>query len=340
MSYQIQEYSETAAALSMLREKYATIFDVSTTKGMDTARKARAEVRGYRVALEKLRTDLKVPALERSRLIDAEAKRITAELLAIEEPIDAVIKAEEQRKEEAKAAKAKVEAERIARITTKISLIRGYISLAPQSSQVIRDALNALKSADIAVSEYEEFTEKARIALRETIEMLGKALEARIAQEAEATRLKAEREELAQLRAQEEARLAEKRREDEARNKAEADRLKAEREAQEAELRQRQEAQEKAEADARRKNEAEAARIAEERQRLEGERIKREAEARARKEAEQRAGDPVYDLKIAIAADASTAAALDEAYARGYQAGFATHGKSADFRPIPGGGQT
>lgn len=33
-------------------------------KGMSTAKEARAEVRGYRVALEKLRVELKAPALE------------------------------------------------------------------------------------------------------------------------------------------------------------------------------------------------------------------------------------------------------------------------------------
>ncbi len=81
---------------------------------------ARAVVRGYRTALETLRKEIKAPALERCRLIDDEAKRITAELLKIEEPIDTAIKAEEQRKEEEKAAKARAEAEREGRSTRRI----------------------------------------------------------------------------------------------------------------------------------------------------------------------------------------------------------------------------
>ena len=105
--FKIAEYNETAAAIAVLREKYCTVFDVTTTKGMEEAKKARAEVKGYRVALEKVRKEIKAPALERSRLIDEEAKRITAELQAIEEPIDQAIKAEEQRKEDEKAAKAR-----------------------------------------------------------------------------------------------------------------------------------------------------------------------------------------------------------------------------------------
>ncbi len=91
--YQITEYNETAAAIAILRNKYGTVFDVSTPKGLNAAREARAEVRSYRVSLEKLRVEIKAPALERTRLIDAEAKRITAELLAIDgtlTPLEAV----------------------------------------------------------------------------------------------------------------------------------------------------------------------------------------------------------------------------------------------------------
>ena len=138
MNLQITEYNETAAAIAVLREKYCTVFDVQTTKGMDEAKKARAEVKGYRVALEKVRVELKAPALERTRLIDAEAKRITTELLAIEEPIDQTIKAEERRKEEEKAAKAKAEIARIAEIAAKISIIRNQVgAVANQPAAII-----------------------------------------------------------------------------------------------------------------------------------------------------------------------------------------------------------
>ena len=87
-------------------------------------------VRSYRVSLEKLRVEIKAPALERTRLNDAEAKRITAELLAIEEPIDAVIKAEETRKAEEKAARERAEQARIAEIQNRIAAIRGAVTAA------------------------------------------------------------------------------------------------------------------------------------------------------------------------------------------------------------------
>ena len=96
----IVEYRATDAALADLRQKYeAVVYDVTTGKGMEQAKKARAELREYRVALEKTRVEIKAPALQRCREIDSEARRITAELESLECPIDDQIKAEEHRKQ-------------------------------------------------------------------------------------------------------------------------------------------------------------------------------------------------------------------------------------------------
>lgn len=56
-----------------------------------------------RTSLEAKRKELKAPALERSRLIDSEAKRIESEIRSLEDPIDALITAEEQRRERERA---------------------------------------------------------------------------------------------------------------------------------------------------------------------------------------------------------------------------------------------
>ena len=92
--YKIVEYKETAAAIAILREKHSGPFEVSTKDGMALAKEARAEVRGYRTAVERMRVELKAPLLEKGKVIDAEAKRITAELIEIEEPINRAIKDE------------------------------------------------------------------------------------------------------------------------------------------------------------------------------------------------------------------------------------------------------
>lgn len=194
--YQIQEYTQTAAAIAFLQKKYSgQLFEVTTTKGMEEAKKARAEVKGYRVALEKLRVEIKAPALERTRLIDAEAKRITAELLAIEEPIDQQIKAEERRKEEEKAAKARAEVNRLAVIAAKMSNIRNQVSLvANQSSTVIQAELDKALALELSQEEFQEFLPEAIEALDETQKGLKAALNARLLYEAEQARIKAEQE--------------------------------------------------------------------------------------------------------------------------------------------------
>lgn len=100
MTTEIAEYSKTEAALADLAQKYkGVIFDMATREGMGTAIKGRAELRTYRLDLEKERKRIKEPALRKAQLIDSEARRITSELVALEDPIDAQIKREEERKE-------------------------------------------------------------------------------------------------------------------------------------------------------------------------------------------------------------------------------------------------
>ena len=86
----IAEYSPTAAALADLRARYQNVvWDVTTTKGDKEARAARRELVTLRTTLEAKRKELKAPALERTRLIDAEAKSIEAQIRALEEDLGA-----------------------------------------------------------------------------------------------------------------------------------------------------------------------------------------------------------------------------------------------------------
>lgn len=297
-SFQIVEYNTTAAALTELRARHGGPFDVSTSKGMTAAKEARAEVKGYRVALERLRVELKAPALERTRLIDAEAKRITAELLAIEEPIDAAIKAEEKRKEEEKAAKARQEAARVAAIAARISGIRNRVgTVANQPAATIRATLEQVHNLDLVPRDFEEFLPDALQALDETRAALATLLLERVAYEEEQARLQAEREaEQERLRAERE----------------ELERLRAERaemERQRADLAERQRAME----------EAQQAREAE-RQRKEQEEMEKAAKAKAAKRGK---ADPLAEIKKAVSEGIMTAdEAMEKAYQIGFQAGI------------------
>lgn len=214
----IAEYSPTAAALAGLRERLANVaYDVSTTKGLDVAKRDRAEVRDLRVSLEKKRVELKAPALERSRLIDAEAKRITAELEELEKPIDQQIKAEEARKDEKRKAAEMAEIGRVLSIMEAI----GEINMAPallqrKSAEFIAAELGVMRDAVLDASVYQEMLPQAKevhIAAIAKVELL---LKAKRHDEAESAKMAAERAELEQLRAA----AAGQRRKDEAAAKA------------------------------------------------------------------------------------------------------------------------
>jgi len=143
----IAEYTETAAALADLRDRHAgVVYDVTVPKEMRAAKEARAELRGLRTGLEKKRVEIKAPALERCRLIDAEAKRITAELVALEEPIDVQIKTEEARAETARLEKLEAERLRVEAIQKKIQQIRDVPgSLVGKPSIIISGQLAELR---------------------------------------------------------------------------------------------------------------------------------------------------------------------------------------------------
>jgi len=310
MSTAIVEYSATEAALADLAQSYKdVVFDVATTTGMQTARKGRAEIRKYRVDLEAKRIEIKAPALERCRLIDAEAKRITVELLKLETPLDELIKSEETRKARENAEKERMEAERIAKIQEHIA---GYgllaASMSGKSSTVIAEAIAKMEKLFIGEWAF-EFKEQAQAAIDAALTALVEAHQAALDREAEQARIKAEREELARLKAEqaqrereEQARIAMQVRvqaeaEAHARAKIEAEE-RAARERIEAEERKarlaREEADRKArevieaeQREARKKQAEEDARIAAERKRLDAERQAQEDRDRKARQAEE-----------------------------------------------------
>lgn len=295
MQLTIQEYSQTAAALSELRDRYANVvFPVETTKGMKDASEARKALREIRVGLEKMRKEIKAPALERCRLIDEEAKIITLSLRELEDPIDEQIKVEEARKEREKQERERIERERVAAIRKKIE---GIVNLPSVS---MNDTAEELDATIIGLQNFEpgeefaEFVDEVKTAKGKVLDALTAMHARRVEQEKEAARLEAERAEFERLKAE----AAERQRIEDEKRKAEQARLDAERaeveaklaaeraeiEAQRAELeRQKKEAaraeQERLEASARERDKViEQARQEAEAARIEAERATQEAD--------------------------------------------------------------
>lgn len=317
-SERIAEYSPIEAGLAELRTKYqGVVFDVTTGAGLDVAKKARAEIRAPRYEIERKRTELKAPALAYAKRIDEEARRITAEILAIEEPIDKQIKAEEQRKEREREERAAAELKRVTGIQSAIAMMRELaVVFASKSAEEIDRAWNGLQDLEVNAATFEEFVEQAHLAKADTLVKLNELYKAALAREEEAARLKAEREELARQRAELDAQrkaAEQERAQREAAEKAERDAReaaeRAEREAEQAKLRAEQESlrQEREKLDRQRQaQEAEAKRQAEakdaELRKAEALRWQRELDERLAAERKQRAqaGVDVVDLVAVV----------------------------------------
>jgi hypothetical protein len=224
--------------------------------------------------LEKKRVEIKAPALERCRLIDTEAKRITTELLELEEPIDAQIKAEEQRKENEKLERERIERERVQALNARFDAIRAMpLQVMGKSSDFIRLKIEAAEEIDIA-SFPAELADAARYEKNVALSGLRSALEQKITDEAEAERVRKDREELDRLRSEQ----LEMQRKSDALAAAERSRLDKEAaDKRAAEL----EEQRKADIAAKAEQEALAKTLADEAKRVAAERAKLEAEKKA-----------------------------------------------------------
>lgn len=243
----IVQYAVTDAAIEELRERYSEVATVENTADLKVLKADITVVRTLRTSVEQARKDLKKDALEYGRKVDGEAKRITAMLTKIEDPM----RAEQARYEDAieaeKAENARVEAERIAAIQVKIDELAALpVSLSDQSAAVISEAIDQLGKPD--GYDYQELAGKRAVVQGEVIVTLTRMCEAAKKREAEAAdmikreaEMKAESDRLAAEKQkfevkQEAEREAAKKREDEATAerervaKAESDRLAAERE--------------------------------------------------------------------------------------------------------------
>lgn len=184
----IAVFNQTDAALAALREKYQTVPDANTDEGYALVKNGLKELTGLRTRLEAVRKEVKEPYLQAGRIIDAEAKRITAELVALEDPMKAAKKEVDDRIERERQ-------ERIARLQSKVDAIKampGHVR--GKSSQEIESMLDRVGEID-AMHDFYDLTREAvaarQAALDELTQMLGERLEFEVAEKA---RIKAEEE--------------------------------------------------------------------------------------------------------------------------------------------------
>lgn len=187
----IAEYSATEAALAMLREKYSVVPDANTDEGYALVKAGIKELTTLRTSLEAARKREKEPHLQAGRIIDAEAKRITEELVKLEDPMKAAKKEVDDRIERERQ-------ERIARLQVKVDAIVAMPGqVRGKSSQEIASMLDRVGEID-AMHDYYDLTKEAVAARENALSELAQMLTDRLAFEAsEEDRKKAEAEKAA-----------------------------------------------------------------------------------------------------------------------------------------------
>ena len=179
-------YSATEAEIGRRIEQYANVVpDCSTKDGIAFAKEARAAFREPRLLIEEIRAEKKKPYLEIGRLIDSEAKRITALVAPHEKTWDDAIKADETRKENEKKEKAQAEIRRVNIIRTRINEIeRAPIdALTFDNSEQIHAEMLRINS--LVIDElYAEFEAEANEKKAQAVDHLRRLYSSRIDQEA------------------------------------------------------------------------------------------------------------------------------------------------------------
>ena len=201
------QYGKTDAALATLRTKYeGVLFDLTTTAGDKAARAGRLELVTLRTSLEKKRKEFKAPVLEFGAKIDAEAKRITAEIEALEKPIDAQINADEKRRAEEKAERDRIEAERVAGYIARLNTMRGCVAKAQGlPSARIANGIAAVEAIPVEPAAWEEFADQAATVKAGTLAAMRIMFDAAKAREDEDARVEAQRLENEKVAAQQAA---------------------------------------------------------------------------------------------------------------------------------------
>lgn len=205
------------------------------------------ELTGFRTSLESAREEKKKPYLQAGRIIDAEAKRIAAELIALEDPLKAAKKKVDDRVERERQ-------ERIARLQAKVDAIKAMPGqVRGKSSVEIEAMIDRVGEIDV-MHDFFDLTREAvaakDAAMNELTQMLGERLEFEVNEKAR-LQAEAERAELQrQLKAQQEEndRILREQQAEMQRQQDEIKRQQQEMQRQQDEMRQQREALERAQA--------------------------------------------------------------------------------------------
>lgn len=184
----VQGYITTAQTVLALTEKYTgVVYEVTTKAGMEAAKESRRELVKLRTSLETTREGLKAPVIKLGKDIDAQAKAITAAILALEGPIDKQISTEEERKKTEREAAAKKEQERVQDLRSRITAITQMpLTVIGKPSEFMSEVLAKLDKIETGKAAWQEYEDQADEAIKVSREQLGTMLSNQVAAEVKA----------------------------------------------------------------------------------------------------------------------------------------------------------
>lgn len=159
----VKDLTRVEKGLAKLTETYGNVvYAVATTKGMEQAKKARATIREVRFKVEHIRKAEASRIAAAQKTLNAEAARITEAIKLIENPIDAQITAEEERKERERQEAAAKEQARIDGIRARLDALRALGDIDPRSSAAsLRGQAATLQNKVVTTQDFEEFLAEA-----------------------------------------------------------------------------------------------------------------------------------------------------------------------------------
>lgn len=217
--------SKTEFDLHAMVAKHTGLVEIKDKAGREQVHGAAMELMRARTSIKKVADEVRDDAKKFNAAVIAEEKRLTAIVEPEEARLKALRDAWDAEQERIKREAEEKERQRLLALGARIQEIRSFAKLAQEcrTSDAVRRLVDRLGSIDM--TGFEEFEVEAINVFTETRQQVENVLNSRLATEAEAARLKAEREELARQQAEA------KRQADElaAQQKAEADKLAAER---------------------------------------------------------------------------------------------------------------
>jgi hypothetical protein len=211
----LAELTAVDKGIAALRNEHgSTAYDITTPHGYKLATARRHAVRLVRYRVPKVVKDRKAELKDIVSALDTEAERITEALLAIENPHDEAIKAEDARREAIAAEKKRLNDERVSKHQAGIERIRGYLTAcqAPgMTAERIGKGIAKLEPVEFPSSEWEEFAVQAANTQCEVLEAMRTLQRQAQSREDEAERqeaIRAENERVAAELSAERARIA------------------------------------------------------------------------------------------------------------------------------------